>query len=107
MIRMGGRSGIAGVVIVLLLAACQAPEGASDNQANAGQSCARVSDEPVRIEGGTFLMGQADVYAEEGPVRDTTVDAFWIDRHEVTNRRNRVRYRGGKAGRRIRLCGTG
>src|SRR3546814_15578358 len=26
------------------------------------------------------------VYAEEGPVRETTVAGFWIDPHEVTNR---------------------
>jgi len=31
-------------------------------------------------------MGQEEIYAEEGPVRETTVDGFWIDRHEVTNR---------------------
>jgi len=31
-------------------------------------------------------MGEADVYAEEGPVRETRVDGFWIDPHEVTNR---------------------
>lgn len=31
-------------------------------------------------------MGQDDIYAEEGPVRETRVGGFWIDRHEVTNR---------------------
>ena len=32
-------------------------------------------------------MGQEDVYpSEEGPVRETYVNAFWIDPHEVTNR---------------------
>jgi formylglycine-generating enzyme required for sulfatase activity len=31
-------------------------------------------------------MGQAGVYAEEGLVRKTRVDGFWIDRQEVTNR---------------------
>lgn len=31
-------------------------------------------------------MGENDVYAEEGPVRPTTVTGFWIDPHEVTNR---------------------
>jgi sulfatase modifying factor 1 len=39
----------------------------------------------VRIAGGAFKMGQADVYAEEGPVRTVTVSPFWIDRTEVTN----------------------
>lgn len=31
-------------------------------------------------------MGEDAVYREEGPVRQTTVDGFWIDPHEVTNR---------------------
>src|SRR3546814_9802108 len=31
-------------------------------------------------------MGEDDVYAEEGPVRETRVRGFWIDPHEVTNR---------------------
>lgn len=31
-------------------------------------------------------MGQEGVYAEEGPVRQTRVEGFWIDQHEVTNR---------------------
>lgn len=49
--------------------------------------CTSIGDTPVRIEGGTFTMGQEDVYpAEEGPRRRTTVDGFWIDPHEVTNR---------------------
>ncbi len=30
-------------------------------------------------------MGSQLVYAEEGPERETTVDGFWIDPHEVTN----------------------
>lgn len=32
------------------------------------------------------MMGQDDFYEEEGPIRETTVNEFWIDRHEVTNR---------------------
>lgn len=31
-------------------------------------------------------MGSNAVYAEEGPERETSVDGFWIDPHEVTNR---------------------
>lgn len=49
-------------------------------------TCRSVTDTPLRIEGGTFAMGQDAVYAEEGPVRETSVDGFWIDPHEVTNR---------------------
>ncbi len=48
--------------------------------------CAVPPDSPVRIEGGTFIMGSDLVYREEGPPRTTKVDGFWIDPHEVTNR---------------------
>jgi formylglycine-generating enzyme len=37
------------------------------------------------IQGGTFLMGSEDFYPEEAPVRQVTVDGFWIDTHPVTN----------------------
>lgn len=48
-------------------------------------TCAPPPGQRVRIEGGTFLMGQDAIYAEEGPPRQTTVGGFWIDPHEVTN----------------------
>ena len=52
----------------------------------AARQCASVPDTPVTLSGGTFAMGQDDVYREEGPVRTTRVDGFAIDPHEVTNR---------------------
>ncbi|HEX4013320.1 MAG TPA: formylglycine-generating enzyme family protein [Candidatus Cybelea sp.] len=39
----------------------------------------------VRVEGGAFAMGSDDFYPEERPVRRAEVDAFFIDRHPVTN----------------------
>ncbi|MXZ33500.1 MAG: formylglycine-generating enzyme family protein, partial [Gammaproteobacteria bacterium] len=61
--------------------------GAGTNvTAAAADTCPAPPHAPVRIAGGTFLMGDDRVYAEEGPVRETTVDGFWIDPHEVTNR---------------------
>jgi formylglycine-generating enzyme required for sulfatase activity len=36
------------------------------------------------IPGGTFLMGSADFYPEERPVRTVSVDGFWLDEHPVT-----------------------
>lgn len=59
---------------------------AACNKASPGPVCPAPSDIPVRIEGGRFAMGQSDIYAEEGPVRQTRVNGFWIDSHEVTNR---------------------
>jgi formylglycine-generating enzyme len=36
------------------------------------------------VPGGSFLMGSADFYPEERPVRRVEVDGFWIDQHPVT-----------------------
>ena len=38
----------------------------------------------VELPGGSFRMGSADFYPEERPVRQASVDDFWIDRHPVT-----------------------
>lgn len=76
-----------------LLAACgseeagkvdQPPTSATDFAA--ARTCEPPSGKPVRIEGGTFVMGSNLVYREEGPERSTTVAGFWIDPHEVSNR---------------------
>lgn len=38
------------------------------------------------IPGGSFNMGSAQVYLEEGPVHPRQMQGFWMDIHEVTNR---------------------
>ena len=38
----------------------------------------------VELPGGTFRMGSERFYPEERPVREVSVDGFWIDRHPVT-----------------------
>jgi len=38
----------------------------------------------VELQSGTFRMGSNRFYPEEAPVRDVTVDGFWIDTHPVT-----------------------
>jgi sulfatase modifying factor 1 len=38
----------------------------------------------ARIPGGEFVMGCADFYPEEQPVRRASVDGFWMDEHPVT-----------------------
>ena len=60
------------------------PRSATDFAAT--KPCATPPSGRVAIKGGRFMMGSAAVYAEEGPPRETTIDAFWIDPHEVTNR---------------------
>lgn len=37
------------------------------------------------VPGGTFAMGSDRHYPEEAPVREVTVDGFWLDEHPVTN----------------------
>lgn len=37
------------------------------------------------IPGATFAMGSDRHYPEEAPVREVTVDGFWLDEHPVTN----------------------
>lgn len=74
------------------LAACNpSGEGGADGQepleVAKAATCKPISGDPVQVVGGTFVMGSDAVYPrEEGPPRETRVDGFWIDRHEVTNR---------------------
>lgn len=84
---MNGASGYVGG-LALVLSCLGGCAGQDDDTAKvaAHRDCAVTGDTPVTIPGGTFAMGQDDVYSEEGPVRLTTVDGFRIDPHEVTNR---------------------
>jgi formylglycine-generating enzyme required for sulfatase activity len=50
---------------------------------------APARDDMVPIAGGTFRMGSDKHYPEEAPVHRVSVDAFWIDKHPVTNRQFR------------------
>jgi sulfatase modifying factor 1 len=36
------------------------------------------------VPAGTFAMGSEDFYPEEAPVREVSVDGFWMDEHPVT-----------------------
>ena len=79
------------VALAMLASACDdtpqqpaLPQSASDFAAAA--TCRTPPSAPVEIKAGTFVMGSDAVYAEEGPPRQTRVDGFWIDPHEVTNR---------------------
>jgi len=76
--------------MALLLVGCDQPgsDGGIPGEGTvvAIRNCGPVPDSPVRIEGGSFAMGQTAIYREEGPIRETTVSGFWIDPHEVTNR---------------------
>jgi sulfatase modifying factor 1 len=43
-----------------------------------------MQDGMAHVPGGAFLMGSEDFYSEERPVREVTVDEFWIDLRPVT-----------------------
>ena len=70
---------------IALLAAAAMTASAVVKQAPHSAVC-RVPDRTqVHIAGGTFQMGSAEYYEEEGPVHTETVAPFWIDRYDVTN----------------------
>ena len=46
-------------------------------------------EEMVLVPAGEFRMGSSDGGVDEKPVHDVHVDAFYMDKHEVTNRRFR------------------
>ena len=68
----------------MVLAACEAKEEVGSEVARA-RNCATIPSTPIRLKGGTFVMGSQLGYPEERPERETTVSGFWIDPHEVTN----------------------
>lgn len=45
----------------------------------------RVAVDQVFVPAGSFMMGSESVEPNERPVHEVTLDAFWIDRTEVTN----------------------
>src|SRR5262249_58608598 len=50
-----------------------------------GMSTTRQQLRPMKaIPGGTFWMGSACFYPEEGPVHQGTVDSFWMDQRPET-----------------------
>lgn len=71
--------------LLLLLVSCS---NAPDQQGTAGprSACTGIAKRKmVWIEGGTFTMGEAPQYREEGPARAVDVKGFWISEAEITN----------------------
>ncbi|WP_263419829.1 formylglycine-generating enzyme family protein [Terriglobus albidus] len=72
---------------------CCAPSAEARQGVTEEHSALRSGTDPrdrmIAMQGGTFLMGTdyADAFPEdgEGPVREVTLDPFWIDRYPVTN----------------------
>ncbi len=73
------------ILLVALTAAGLLNETYQGDQVAASTSiCVRPLDD-VKIPGGSFDMGDAGFYADEGPVVRLKVEPFRIDAHEVTN----------------------
>jgi len=79
---------VTAAILLIVAAGCSGDDsrGEAAQVSATPRSCPAIADTPVQLAGGSFAMGEEDVYAEEGPVRQTTVAGFWIDPHEVTNR---------------------
>ena len=59
----------------------------STHEAPSGHSGRAAAGGMAHVPGATFRMGSAEHYAEEAPVHTVSVDGFWIDATQVTNRR--------------------
>jgi formylglycine-generating enzyme required for sulfatase activity len=71
--------------LTLLLVGCLENPDRTTSEA-AAPACGGIAKRKmVWIEGGTFTMGEAARYREEGPPRTVTVEGFWISSTEVTN----------------------
>jgi formylglycine-generating enzyme required for sulfatase activity len=71
--------------LALLLADCAEESGRKPTDAGAPSCPGIAKRKMVWIEGGTFTMGEAARYREEGPPRTVSVEGFWISTTEVTN----------------------
>ncbi len=69
---------------VSALSGCGDRTGSADAAPNDGPAAGTVVDGMVLIKGGEFVMGSDDGMAYEGPTHTVTVNAFWMDTHEVT-----------------------
>ena len=70
----------ASLLVTALLAACDEKAGSQ-----VAAACLNTSVSAMAIPAGTFTMGAAGRYQEEGPPVEKTVKGFDIDAHEVTN----------------------
>ena len=83
MVNEGTIRAAAVLLAAILAAGCGArDEGAMPDLAVA--ACAPAAGS-VRIDAGSYMLGEDRFYPEEGPVREVAVGAFEIDRTEVTN----------------------
>jgi iron(II)-dependent oxidoreductase len=90
-----------GLALVALLATPWLTGPAASGQAAPSSETERM----VRIPAGTYPIGSDEGRADERPVHQLAVDAFWLDRYEVTNAEFVAFLVAVLAGRDVRLVG--
>jgi formylglycine-generating enzyme required for sulfatase activity len=70
--------------VIVLLCSCQKVEPAPAPSVTLETVQTQTGAEMVLVPAGSFLMGSADGESDETPPHQVTLDAFWIDRTEVT-----------------------
>ena len=76
---------VAGIAVVAIVVVAMSGGVRAQQAAKAEIACQKPDRGQVHIPGGSFMMGSAEFYEEEGPVHKATVGDFWIDRYDVTN----------------------
>ncbi len=70
--------------VLLLSAGCQRTETATSRPSQLQRMSTKVGSEMVLIPAGTFQMGSRNGQEDESPVHEVRLDAFWMDRTEIT-----------------------
>jgi formylglycine-generating enzyme len=83
-----GSKALISLIVAGLTLGFLAPLSASAAMATTAKACSQRPDTqaaPVKLPGGRFILGSDKGYADEGPPVEVQVEAFQIDRTEVTN----------------------
>jgi formylglycine-generating enzyme required for sulfatase activity len=75
---------VAGILLTIVWVSREALRVRRERDIRKAQSRPETG-EMVRIKAGSFTMGSIDGAADEKPIHDVKIRAFWIDRTEVTN----------------------
>src|SRR6266545_5694825 len=75
---------IGGIVLDVLRPSAIEIEKSKDNHSEAPTATVSVEEDMVLVPGGYFIRGYRDGGFDEKPESSVMLDAFWIDRYEVT-----------------------
>lgn len=75
------------ISIAILISACSQTEKDTNTKNKTNEPIQRSADGMVLIKGGEFAMGAIDEsFADALPIHQVSVNSFWMDEHEVTNK---------------------